>query len=560
MLSPSLSLESPPEKFNFAADVIDVWARNPKLKAMIWTDPRGSRKDVTFKQLSDRSHLVAKWMSEQLAIKKGDRIIIIVPRLVEWWEILLGALRIGAVLIPCTTLLTPKDIEYRIRVSGARAFIGDESALEKFNKLNDIGRINVKVLVNTPSGRNVPGWHPYHQGLDITGQAGDHYQGPDILAKETSIIYFTSGTSGPPKMVVHNQISYPLGHVITGRHWYQLAPGKILWSLTELGWAKVAWCTFGCWSMGATLFVQDDRGAFNPATLIKTLHDYGITTFCAPPTVYRYLVLKENQKLMEKYKPSALQHCTTAGEALNPYVFETWKQMTGLEIHEGYGQTETTLVCGGITGSAIRLGSMGQAVPGVPLGVIDDAGNELPADVEGDIAICISTPFPWMFDGYLKEDGSVEVPEIVNAKTGQRWYSTGDRATRDKDGYFFFVGRADDVIKTSGYRVGPFEIESCLKEHEAVAESAVVASPDPQRGDIVKAFIVLTDLHRKSRSKDLKLLANELEKFVALNTAPYKKPREIEFVDALPKTISGKVRRVELRAMEKQRKSSLAKL
>jgi len=203
---------------------------------------------------------------------------------------------------------------------------------------------------------------------------------------------------------------------------------------------------------------------------------------------------------------------------------------------------------------------MGQAVPGVPLGIIDDAGNELPPDVEGNIAICISRPFPWMFDGYLKEDGTVMVPEVVNAKTGQRWYSTGDRATRDKDGYFFFVGRADDVINTSSYRVGPFEIESCLKEHEGVVESAVVASPDPQRGDIVKAFIVLTDQYRKNRLKDPKLLAKELEDFVAMNTAPYKKPREIEFVDALPKTVSGKIRRVELRAMERQRKSSSAKL
>ncbi|KAF8583406.1 acetyl-coenzyme A synthetase family protein [Ramaria rubella] len=491
-------------------------------------------------------------MVEQLGIRKGDRLIIILPRLPAWWEILLGAIRLGAIVIPCTTLLTSKDIEYRLRASRAKVFISDVVGAEKFNTISDVADVRKIVVGIGHADAKLEDWHSFHDDVEATTKLNDRFYGVQTLAKDPCIIYFTSGTSGFPKMVLHNQISYPLGSVITGRHWYRLSPGKVFWSISELGWAKAAWSTFGCWSMGATLFIQDDRGSFSPERLLYNLHKYDITTLCAPPTAFRQLVLKESLDIIQKHKPRTLECCVAAGEALNPYVINTWKQTTGLDIFEGYGQTETVLLCGNTGEWEVRPGSMGKAVPGIPLSLVDDSGNELPPDIEGNIAVRTTPRIPWMFDGYLQEDNSLVFPEVVDPKTGNRWYVTGDRATRDREGYFWFVGRADDVINTAGYRVGPFELESTLKEHPGILESAVVGTPDPERGEVVKAFIVLTDQYRTIEPAQL---VKDILDFVTRNTAPYKKPREIEFVESLPKTISGKVRHVELRARERLKKA-----
>lgn len=334
-------------------------------------------------------------------------------------------------------------------------------------------------------------------------------------------------------MVQHNQISYPLAHTVTGKHFYRLEPGHLNWVLTEQGWAKAGWAFTANWNCGAGIFIHDDRGAFNAKATLDILHQYPITTFCAPPTVYRQLVLDEMRNYIGKHPPKALKHCTGAGEPLNPEVIRLWLETTGLEICDGFGQSETILLCGNFKGNKIRPGSMGKPSPGTPLYVIDDDGNVTAEDAEGDIAVKVDltekSNFFGVFDGYLG-DGNLDRTLRASKENGQAWYSTGDRATRDRDGYFWFVGRNDDVINTAGYRVGPFEVESVLKQHPAVVESAVVASPDEQRGEVVKAFIVLTPEYEQ---KDQGQLVKELQDFCKANAAPYKYPRKVQFVDAV---------------------------
>lgn len=386
-----------------------------------------------------------------------------------------------------------------------------------------------------------------------------------ILLLDFAIDLFcsTSGTTGQPKMVQHNQISYPLAHTVTGKHFYRLKPGMLCWVLTEQGWAKAAWAFFGIWNCGSGIFIHDDREAFNPRKTLEVLHKYEITTFCAPPTVYRQLVLDHARLYFSSHRPRSLVHCTGAGEPLNPEVIRVWRDVSGLEICDGFGQTETILVCGNFEGAPIRPGSMGKPSPGVPLHVVDDDGTECQQDVEGDIALQVdiseASNFFGIFDGYLGEDGKLDRRLRSGSKKGQQtWYLTGDRATRDKDGYFWFVGRNDDVINSAGYRIGPFEVESTLKQHASVVESAVVSSPDTARGEVVKAFVVLTEAAMR---KDHDKLVMDLQNFCKNNAAPYKYPRKIQFVDPsfLPKTISGKIQRKKLKEMEwaKEPKSKL---
>lgn len=318
-------------------------------------------------------------------------------------------------------------------------------------------------------------------------------------------------------------------------------------------WAKAAWAFFGAWNCGAGLFVHDDRGAFNAKQTLDTLQQYPITTFCAPPTAYRQLVLDEMRSYIQKNRPQSLVHCTGAGEPLNPEVIRLWKETTGLDINDGYGQTETVLICGNFEGWPVRPGSMGRPSPGVPLFTVDANGKECVVGEEGDIALSVdltgASDFAGVFDGYLGDDGKLDRRLRDSDTKDKPWYLTGDRASRDKDGYFWFVGRSDDVINSSGYRIGPFEVESTLKQHPAVVESAVVSSPDESRGELVKAFVVLTP---QAAQEDTSELAKTLQDFCKEHAAPYKYPREIQFVDAafLPKTISGKIRRAELKKME----------
>jgi acyl-coenzyme A synthetase/AMP-(fatty) acid ligase len=355
---------------------------------------------------------------------------------------------------------------------------------------------------------------------------------------DPAIIYFTSGTTGGPKMVLHTQASYPLAHVITGKYWLDLRPDDLHWNLSDTGWAKAAYSNlFGPWHMGAAVFIQHSTGRFDPQETLHLLEQYGITTFYAPPTAYRMMVLER----LPQYDLSKLRHCVGAGEPLNPEVIEAWKAGTGLTIYDGYGQTETVILVANYPCLEVKPGSMGKPLPGFDVAIIDaDSGQELPPGQEGALAVRVKPKRPvGLFREYWKN------PEATRESFCGDWYITGDRGWWDDGGYFWFVGRADDVIISAGYRIGPFEVESALIEHDAVVESAVVASPDEMRGTVVKAFVVLAPGYQASQA-----LAAELQEHVKRLTAPYKYPREIEFVNELPKTISGKIRRVELRQRE----------
>ncbi|EON68447.1 hypothetical protein W97_07657 [Coniosporium apollinis CBS 100218] len=546
-----------PTSFNFAVDVVDYWAaQSPPLQAMCWLSQDGrSQRALSYAHFQRQGHRIAVLL-QRLGVEAGEKLLVILPRVPAWWELAVACLRSGVVLCPATTLLVGKDIEFRCQASQASVFVGDAASVQKFLKIRD----------NCPQVRTViQVGGDASEGLVELGAALDTvprdalFSGlkPDV--RSPALIYFTSGTTGHPKMVQHNHISYPLAHTITGKHWLRLSPGKLYWNLSEQGWAKAAWSFFGAWNCGASLFVHDDRRPFSPTRLLDILHEHPITTLCAPPTAYRQLVLSESQDHFRKNPPHALSHCAGAGEPLNGEVIRLWKRMSGLQICDGYGQTETILICGNFEGAEVRPGSMGRPSPGVPLHVIDSNGDECPAGVEGDMGVLVKSEerdeagFFGLFDGYLAPDGKLDKRIRSFVRPGhvapKSWYLTGDRAIRDKDGYFWFVGRADDVINSSGYRIGPFEVESTLKQHPAVVESAVVASPDSSRGEVVKAFIVLTDEYAK---KDVDGLVSELQNFCKENAAPYKYPRKIQFVDAtfLPKTISGKIKRNELKRLE----------
>lgn len=528
-----------PEHFNFAIDVIGKWASDPNKLAMLWLGPNGEERHLTFAYFAEQSSRAANAFA-QLGIKKGDRIMVMLPRVPEWWESVLGLMKLGAVPIPCTTLLTAKDIQFRAEVAEVQGFITDGEGARKFDQVRkDCPTIKYAILVND---QPLSSWIDFHA---ISAAASPEYTGHKTLSDDPCLVYFTSGTVDYPKMVLHTQASYPIGHTITGKYWLDLHEDDLHWNLSEMGWAKAAWSNlFGPWIMGAAMFMQDARGKFNPLETLELLHKYPISTLCAPPTIYRMLVLDESMAYLKANPPMALRHCVGAGEPLNPEVIKVWQEATGMTIRDGYGQTETVLICANFPPLPVKPGSMGKPSPGFDLSIIDHDGTELPPNKEGDIAVRIKPQRPrWMFKEYWRN------PDATKACIRGDWYITGDRAYKDEDGYFWFVGRADDVIISASYRIGPFEVESALKEHPAVAESAVVASPDEMRGEIVKAFVILAPGYQPSTE-----LATELQEHVKRVTAPYKYPREIEFVESLPKTISGKIRRVELREMERKRK------
>jgi acyl-coenzyme A synthetase/AMP-(fatty) acid ligase len=533
-----------PEYFNFATEVIDKWASDPNKLGMLWIGAHGEERHITFAQFAERSSRAANAFAK-LGIKKGDRVLVMLPRIPEWWESVLGLMKIGAVPIPCTTLLTPKDIQYRAEVSEAVAFITDNEGSFKYDHVRkECPTIRFPILVDEHNvdltGREW--WTDYHQVVD---EESPVFTGPKTRSDDPCMVYFTSGTVGYPKMVLHTHASYPIGHIITGKYWLDLHEDDLLWNLSEMGWAKAAYSNlFGPWVMGAAMFIQDARGKFNAIETLEMLHTYPITTLCAPPTAYRMLVLDEPMAYLKANPPMALRYCTGAGEPLNPEVIKIWQDVTGMTIRDGYGQTETVILCANFPPLPVKPGSMGKPSPGFEVEVIDHDGNPLPPNKEGDIAVKVKPQRPtWMFKEYWRN------PDATQACIRGDWYITGDRAYKDEDGYFWFVGRADDVIISAGYRIGPFEVESALKEHPAIAESAVIASPDEMRGEIVKAYVVPAPGYTASPE-----LAAELQEHVKHVTAPYKYPREIEFVDSLPKTISGKIRRVELREMERKKK------
>lgn len=523
-----------PEKFNFARDIIDRWAQNPEKLAMWWVDQdEKTERKITFADVGRSSRKLANVLTG-LGVKKGDVVALMLGRRVEWWEVFTAGIRMGAIVAPGTTQLTAKDLEFRINTSDAVCFITDPANAPKVDDIAaNCPTLKAKIIV----GGARQGWVDYAAVMD---QASDVFETADTWHDDPCVLYFTSGTVGHPKMTLHTHSSYPLGHQVTGRFWLDLKPEDMHWNISDTGWAKAAWSSyFGPWFCGAALFTYNtDR--FEPIITLDFLQKYPVTVMCGAPTIYRMLVLQD----LSKYKFPVLRHCVGAGEPLNPEVIGIWQKATGLIIRDGYGQTETCLLCASFPCIEPRFGSMGKPTPGFDLHVIDESGAILPPNTEGDIAIRVKPNRPLgLFKEYWK------APDRTAAVYRGDWYLTGDRAYVDEDGYFWFVGRADDVILTSGYRIGPFEVESALIEHPAVAESAVVSSPDETRGEVVKAFVILAPGYDPSEN-----LKKELQEHVKKVTAPYKYPRKIEFVTALPKTVSGKIRRVELRNREWGRK------
>jgi acyl-coenzyme A synthetase/AMP-(fatty) acid ligase len=516
-----------PERFNFARDVIGKFGQDPDMLGMWWLGGDGSERKLSFRHFDEASSRFARLLQDH-RVKPGDRVIVQLPRVPAWWEVLLGCFKAGAVAVPGTVLLTPKDILYRSQLSDGVAYVCDSDNAAKVDEVR-AELPNLKTLIVFDGERD--GWLGYEKEL-----AANHgsYQHIDTRSTDPALVYFTSGTVGNPKMVLHTHSSYPIGHAVTGKFWLDLRPGDLHLNLSETGWAKAAWSSFfGPWSQGAALFVQDARGRFNAQETLGLLERFPITTFCAPPTAYRMLVLED----LGKRDFKALRHCVGAGEPLNPEVIATWERGTGHLIRDGYGQTETIILCANFPPLTVKPGSMGKPSPTVTVAVIDEEGNPLPHDSEGDIAVRVKPDRPvGLFQEYWRN------PEGTKGAMRGDWYVTGDRAYVDGEGFFWFVGRADDVIISAGYRIGPFEVESALVEHPAVAEAAVIGKGDPMRGTIVKAYVILAPGHTGSDQ-----LATELQDHVKMVTAPYKYPREVEFVTELPKTISGKIRRVELR-------------
>jgi acyl-coenzyme A synthetase/AMP-(fatty) acid ligase len=518
-----------PEYYNFAVDVVDKWAKNPERPAMLWVDDNGSEIKKTFADISLASKRLANTLKNS-GIKKGDVVLLILPRNVEWWEIFTACIRMGVLVAPGTTQLTAKDLEYRANASEAKCIIANAEIAEKFDEIaGNCPTVKTRIIISAPR----TGWMFYDEALN---DASDKFRTVKTRSDDNCLLYFTSGTVGSPKMALHSHASYAVGHQTTGRFWLDLTPNDLHWNLSDTGWAKAAWSSyFGPWNCGAAVFIHHtDR--FDPVKTLELLTTYPITTLCASPTMYRMLVLKD----VNRYRFPHLRHCVGAGEPLNPEIIEIWKADTGLTIRDGYGQTETTLLVGNFPCMEPRFGSMGKQAPGFEVKVLDEMGNVLPPDTEGLIGVRVHPERPaGLFKEYWRE------PDRTASVYHGDWYLTGDRATMDKDGYFWFVGRSDDVILSSGYRIGPFEVESALIKHPAVAESAVVSSPDETRGEVVKAFVMLAPGYSPSDE-----LARELQEHVKKETAPYKYPRKIEFVDSLPKTVSGKIRRVALRKSE----------
>lgn len=522
-----------PEYFNFATDVIDRWAEDPAKLAMLWVDDTGNEIRRSFQDISIVSRRLANVLADA-GVTRGDTVVVMLGRQIAWWESVTACLRMGAIVSPGTMQLAANDLAYRINTAQASCIITDHDGAEKLEQvLEQCPSLQARLVID--GARD--GWIDYTEAL---GQASSEFPVVETKAEAPALCYFTSGTTGYPKMAMHSH-SYGLAHTTTGKYWLDLKENDLHWNISDTGWAKAAWSSyFGPWNCGAAIFVHHASG-FDPDKTLKLMGQYPITTVCGAPTIYRMLV----QQDLKQYDFGSLRHCVAAGEPLNPEVINVWKEATGITIRDGYGQTETVILCGNFPGIEPRFGSMGKPAPGIDLQVIDNDGQITAVNTEGDIAVRVKPQRPQgLFREYKNQ------PEKTAGCFKGDWYLTGDRATMDEDGYFWFVSRSDDVILSSGYRIGPFEVESALLEHEAVAESAVVSSPDPDRGEVVKAFVVLTPAHQASEA-----LSQTLKDHVKQATAPYKYPRKIEFVNELPKTISGKIRRVELREREWQDQS-----
>jgi len=519
-----------PENFNFAIDVMDQWAEEtPDRLALLWCNDKGEEKRFTFGDIRRESNKVASYLLS-LGIKKGDFVMLILKRRYQFWLTMLALHKIGAVAIPATFLLRKKDIIYRIKAASIKAIItcGDADILNNVNEAHaEFPALQHRISI----GPNVPeGWEDFNAGV----AAAPEYDGGKVTkSTDYLLMYFTSGTSGEPKMAIHDH-TYPIGHIGTAAYWHNLHLGSLHLTVADTGWAKATWGKlYGQWIAGATLFVYDHE-KFTPADILTKVGQYRITSFCAPPTIYRFMIRED----LSKFDLSSLEHVTTAGEALNSAVYDKFLEITGLEIKEGFGQTEGTCLIATTPWIKTKPGSMGMPMPQYDIHLLRADNTEVGVGETGQIAIRTDKKQIGLFCEYYRN------PEATNKAWHDGYYYTGDLAYKDEDGYYWFVGRADDVIKSSGYRIGPFEVESALMTHPAVVECAITGVPDDIRGMIVKATIVLGKEWKDKANEDL---VKELQDHVKRTTAPYKYPRIVEFVDELPKTHSGKIRRVEIR-------------
>ncbi|XP_048818313.1 acyl-coenzyme A synthetase ACSM3, mitochondrial-like [Lagopus muta] len=528
-----------PKYFNFASDVLDEWlqlekdGRRPANPAFWWVNDEGEEVKWSFEELGFLSRKTANVLSEACGLQRGDRVLAVLPRVPEWWLLSIACIRAGIVFIPGTSQLTAKDILYRLQASKAKCIITNDTlapAVESI--LPDCQFLKAKLIVAKGSR---DGWLNLRELCAVT--SADH-KCVKTRNEDPMLIYFTSGSTGSPKMVVQSHSSYGIGFATSSRYWMNLTPSDIMWNTSDTGWVKAAWSSiFAPWISGSCVFVHN-MPQFKPTVIAETLSRYPITIFCTAPTAYRMLI----QHDVSSYKFMTLKHCVCGGEPLNPEVMEKWKIQTGLDIYEGYGQTETVTICANMKGMKIKPGSLGKAVPPYNVQIIDDHGAVLPKGEEGNIAIQVQPSRPFcMFTEYLDN------PEKTAACMTGNFYVTGDRGIMDEEGYVWFVGRSDDIINSAGYRIGPFEVESALIQHPAVSESAVVSSPDPIRGEVVKAFVVLSPAFA---SHNPEKLTHDLQQHVKKVTAPYKYPRKVEFVQSLPKTATGKIQRKVLRNKE----------
>ena len=527
-----------PADFNFAYDVVDAYAaEEPDKKALLWTDDRGGEIQFTFADMKRETDRTASYF-QSLGIGRGDMVMLILKRRYEFWFSILALHKLGAVAIPATHLLTRKDVVYRCNMAGVKAIVAaGEPVITGHIAAAMPESPTTKLLISV--GPEVPeGFLDFHEGIRHAAPfvRPQHVNTNDDIM----LMYFTSGTTGEPKMVAHD-FTYPLGHISTGCFWHNLHEGSLHLTIADTGWAKAAWGKlYGQWLAGANIFVYDHE-KFTPADILRKIGQYRITSLCAPPTIYRFLIRED----LSKYDLSSLEYCTTAGEALNGAVYDTFKRLTGVRLMEGFGQTETTLTLATFPWMEPKPGSMGVPNPQYDIDLLTPDGRSAEDGEQGQIVIRTDRGKPLgLFKEYYLNDGMMH--EVWHDGV----YYTGDVAWRDEDGYFWFVGRADDVIKSSGYRIGPFEVESALMTHPAVVECAITGVPDEIRGQVVKATIILGDKYRPRAGEEL---IRELQDHVKQITAPYKYPRIIEFVEELPKTISGKIRRKEIRNGDEKR-------
>lgn len=525
-----------PENFNFAYDVVDhIAAVEPSREALVWCDDSGNDARFTFgdmKRLSDRAASVFS----KYGIRRGDPVMLVLKGRYEFWICLLALHKLGAVAIPATHMLTVKDYVYRVKRADIRMIValGESSIVSNIDsayaECGDI--LKDRVMVGGASD----GWIDYNAEMAAAADGFSRPTGDQASCNsDTLFLYFTSGTTGMPKMVQHNY-TYPLGHIVTARYWQNVQEGGLHFTVADSGWAKAMWGKiYGQWIAGSSVFVYD-YDVFNAKKMLSMIEKYRLTTFCAPPTVYRFLISED----LSTYDFSALKYCVVAGEPLNPEVYDRFLKATGLKLMEGYGQTELTVTIATFPWMEPKPGSMGKPAPGYNIELLNAEGQPCEIGEEGELVVNTAMGCPTgIFEGYYRDD----------EQTGRVWhdgyYHTGDMAWQDEDGYYWFIGRADDMIKSSGYRIGPFEVESALIEHPSVLECAITAVPDDIRGQVVKATVVLRKGYTGSDE-----LVKELQEHVKHVTAPYKYPRIIEFVPELPKTISGKIRRVEIRTKD----------